>query len=360
MWAERAGRRVLSAQAGDSVMRDGGERLQAVEYTRGVAAFMVMWFHFTYLLPDGVLRTSGLYGYLGVEAFFVISGFIIPYAMDLRDYRIGRDGVAFIGRRIVRLEPPYVMSVLLILCVPYLAGLTPWFDGGITAHDVYRAALHLFYLVPWAGEDWFSTVYWSLAIEFQYYFLVLATAPFLLYRKNLWPQRAFFLVVMAVGYGSGESRLVFMYLPVFGFGFLQFLFMRRGMALWECAAWAAGFAAVTFSQDATWVIGAVIALVALNAPWPARCLPLLFLGTISYSLYLLHGAIGFSIAHILGRIADVPPTLELVVQIAAALVLATLFWWLIERPSTHLSKQVGQAARRPRRPADLAPRAAGP
>ena len=67
-------------------MRNSGERLQAVEYTRGVAAFMVMWFHFTYLMPDGVLRASGLYGYLGVEAFFVISGFIIPYAMDLRHY----------------------------------------------------------------------------------------------------------------------------------------------------------------------------------------------------------------------------------------------------------------------------------
>jgi peptidoglycan/LPS O-acetylase OafA/YrhL len=338
-------------------MRDGGERLQAVEYTRGVAAFMVMWFHFTFRLPEGALRASGLYGYLGVEAFFVISGFIIPYAMDLRHYRPGRDSWTFIGRRIIRLEPPYVMSVLLILCVPYLAGLTPWFDGGMTAHDVYRAALHLFYLVPWAGEDWFSAVYWSLAIEFQYYFLVLAAAPVLLYRKNLWPQRAFFLLVMAAGYGSDESRLVFMYLPVFGFGFLQFLFMRRGMALWECLAWAAAFAAVTYSQDGTWVIGAVIALAALNAPWPARCPPLLFLGTISYSLYLLHGAIGFSVDNILSRIAEFPPTLELLVQIAEALALATVFWWLIERPSTLLSKKFGQAARP--LPATLAPSAAG-
>ena len=69
-------------------MSESRERLQAVEYTRGLAAFMVMWFHFTVRLPDGVLRTSGLYGYLGVEVFFVISGFIIPYAMDVQHYRV--------------------------------------------------------------------------------------------------------------------------------------------------------------------------------------------------------------------------------------------------------------------------------
>jgi peptidoglycan/LPS O-acetylase OafA/YrhL len=340
----------------DGVRRDGGGRLQAVEYTRGIAALWVMWFHFTYQLPDGVLRTSGLYGYLGVEAFFVISGFIIPYAMDVRHYRLGRESWIFIGRRFIRLQPPYVMSVLLILCVPYLAGLTPWFDGGITAHDLYRAALHLFYLVPWTGEDWFSAVYWSLAIEFQYYCLMLAAASLLLYRKSLWPQRVFFVAVMLVGYASSETRLVFLYLPVFGFGFLQFLFMRRGMALWECAAWAVGFAAVTFSQDMTWAIGAVIALAALNAPWPARSAPLLFFGTISYSLYLLHGAIGYSVDQVLGRIADAPPTAELVIQIVVTLMLATMFWWLIERPSTALSKRFGQAAR-PRVPR-LAPSAA--
>jgi peptidoglycan/LPS O-acetylase OafA/YrhL len=340
----------------DGALRNGGERLQAVEYTRGIAALMVMWFHFTYPLPEGVLRTSGLYGYLGVEAFFVISGFIIPYAMDLRHYRLGRESWIFIGRRVIRLQPPYVMSVLLILCVPYLAGLTPWFDGGIAAHDVYRAALHLVYLVPWTGEDWFSAVYWSLAIEFQYYVVMLAAAPLLLYRRSLWPQRALFLAVMLAGYGSSETRLVFLYLPVFGFGFLQFLFVRRGMALMECAAWALAFAAVTCSQDVTWAIGAGIALAALNAPWPARSAPLLFFGTISYSLYLLHGAIGFCVDQVLGRIEDFPPTAELGVQIAAALALANVFWWLIERPSTALSKKFGQATRPPA--PRLAPRAA--
>ena len=322
------------------------ERLQAVEYVRGMAAFAVMWFHFTYRLPEGALRTSGFYGYLGVHAFFVISGFIIPYAMDRRDYRFGRDGPSFIARRIVRLEPPYLISVLLILCVPYFAGLTPWFDGTITPHDVYRASLHLLYLVPWAGEDWFSAVYWSLAIEFQYYFLILAAAPLLLYRNTLWPQRAFLLTAALVSCLSDETRLVFVYLPVFGFGFVQFLFMRRGMVLWECLAWLALFGAATLRQDEPWAIGAVIAIAALNAPWPARCPPLLFLGTISYSLYLLHGAIGFCVTEVLSRIGSFSPEFELVIQIAVTLLLVTFFWWLVERPSTLLSQRIGRATMR--------------
>ncbi len=336
----------------------GRDRLQAVEYTRGIAAFMVMWFHFTYSLPEGVLRSSGLYGYLGVEAFFVISGFIIPYSMDLQRYQIGKDSWVFFGRRIIRLQPPYLMSVLLILCVPGVAALTPWFDGGLSAHDLYRAALHLIYLVPWAGEDWFSPVYWSLAIEFQYYVLILAAAPLLLYRKNLWPQRAFFLLVMLVAWHNQEGRLVFMYLPVFGFGFVQFLFKRRGMALRECLGWAFAFAAVTSGQDPTWVIGAVLALVALNAPWPERCPPLLFLGTISYSLYLVHGAVGASVLDILGRVGRSAPEFALFIQIATTLALATLFWRLIEQPSTLLAKKFGKADRS--LPAAVAPTAAGP
>lgn len=332
-------------------MRDGQQqRLQAVEYLRGMAAFAVMWFHFTYRLPDGVLRTSGLYGYLGVEAFFVISGFIIPYAMDARDYRLGRDSLSFIARRIVRLEPPYLMSVLLILIVPYFAGLTPWFDGTITRHDLYRASLHFLYLVPWQGENRFSAVYWSLAIEFQYYFLILAAAPLLLYRNSLWPARGFLLVATVVSCLSNETRLVFMYLPVFGFGFVQFLFMRRGMNLWECVGWLVLLGAATLRQDEPWVIGAGIAVAALNAPWsaiwPARSPPLLFLGTISYSLYLLHGSTGFCADEVLQRIGRFSPEFALFTEIAVTLLLASVFWWLVERPSTSLSQKIGRMASR--------------
>jgi peptidoglycan/LPS O-acetylase OafA/YrhL len=69
---------------------------------------------------------------------------------------------------------------------------------------------------------------------------------------------------------------------------------------------------------------------------------LLFLGTISYSLYLLHGAVGYTVDQLAARFLPLPPVTELAVQVAATLVLATLFWALIERPSTRLSQRIGR------------------
>ena len=60
-------------------------RLPTLDALRGVASLAVMWFHFTlqpYLSNDAI-RRSGKYGWLGVEVFFVVSGFVIPYTMAL-------------------------------------------------------------------------------------------------------------------------------------------------------------------------------------------------------------------------------------------------------------------------------------
>jgi peptidoglycan/LPS O-acetylase OafA/YrhL len=79
-------------------------RVQSVEYLRGLAALAVMWFHFTQggnFVPDGWIKSSGTYAYLGVEVFFVISGFVIPYSLASAGYVLRRDGLAFFLRRLV-------------------------------------------------------------------------------------------------------------------------------------------------------------------------------------------------------------------------------------------------------------------
>ena len=84
----------------------------AVQALRGIASLAVCWFHLTTgngLFKGSVLGQSGAYGWLGVEAFFVISGFIIPYTMLAGGYRPS-NFLAFLAKRIVRVDPPYIVS----------------------------------------------------------------------------------------------------------------------------------------------------------------------------------------------------------------------------------------------------------
>src|SRR4051812_47773396 len=99
---------------------------------RGLASFAVCWYHVTHgnaaFLSPGVLKSSGSYGWLGVEVFFVISGFVIPYALQGSKYRI-RDCGTFLLKRVVRLDPPYFATICVILVLGYLSAKTPGFAG---------------------------------------------------------------------------------------------------------------------------------------------------------------------------------------------------------------------------------------
>lgn len=107
-------------------------RIEVVEALRGIAALAVAWFHFTnggQLLPDGWLKDSGRYGWLGVEIFFVISGFIIPYSMLRGGFRFPRDVGVFVAKRLIRLEPPYLVAIAIVIVLGYLSALAPGFRG---------------------------------------------------------------------------------------------------------------------------------------------------------------------------------------------------------------------------------------
>src|SRR3954451_20161467 len=107
-------------------------RIPVLDMMRGIAAFAVCWYHMTHgnaaFLPSGLLRSSGDLGWLGVEVFFVISGFIIPFALARSGYRL-RDYRTFLLKRIVRLDPPYFVTIVTILVLNVLSTLTPGFRG---------------------------------------------------------------------------------------------------------------------------------------------------------------------------------------------------------------------------------------
>ena len=77
-----------------------------IDGLRAIAVMLVLGFH---AFPEAVPG-----GFIGVDVFFVISGFVIPLSLQGRDYRIA-DFPRFMIRRLVRLEPPYLVSIALTI-----------------------------------------------------------------------------------------------------------------------------------------------------------------------------------------------------------------------------------------------------
>ena len=143
-------------------------RFFQVEALRGLASLSVAWFHMTNTYAWDAVRYSGAYAWLGVEVFFVISGFIIPYSLYATDYHVSQFH-RFMARRMVRLEPPYIVSILITIALWHLSATAPAFEGGEPHYTFGQIAAHLFYLIPFTPYDWLNVVYWTLSYEFFFY-----------------------------------------------------------------------------------------------------------------------------------------------------------------------------------------------
>ena len=156
---------------------------------RGLAALSVCLFHFTNgvpdFLPDGdIVKQLGSFGFLGVQVFFVISGFVIPLSMRARGYQLG-DVFTFMVRRLKRLEPPYFASILLVIALHLISSSVPGFKGEAFTLTWQQALARIAYLNAVLDLGWLSPVFWALAIEFQFYLFIALLFP-LLNHERFW------------------------------------------------------------------------------------------------------------------------------------------------------------------------------
>ena len=99
----------------------GGESLDILNSLRAVAALMVCLFHAAFLLEPFFPTAAGILdiGQYGVYVFFVISGMVIPLALEKSNYRL-RDFPVFMTRRIIRLMPPLIASASIVALSSWL------------------------------------------------------------------------------------------------------------------------------------------------------------------------------------------------------------------------------------------------
>ena len=323
-------------------MSSPSQRLTIVDALRGIAALGVCWNHFTNgnpaFLPEGALKASGAFGWL---MFFVISGFIIPYALQRGGYRVSDYGT-FLLKRIVRLDPPYLVAIFVVIVLGYASAATPGFGGPPFAPSFHQVALHLGFINVFFGYPWLNPVFWTLAIELQFYLLAGLLLPVIAHR-SLIMRASMFAVLAGLAFSISAGQFLFHYLFLFMLGIAAFqlhvsILTRAQFILWV----------VLLGLGALYVNGVTIAVVAVATALllgfvRARVpLLLLFFGQISYSLFLLHVPIGGRVINLSLRFVYTTPGKLLVLAgaFAVSIAAAWLLYRYVERPAQKWSSAI--------------------
>jgi peptidoglycan/LPS O-acetylase OafA/YrhL len=332
------------------------KRLVELDALRGIAALMVVGYHYTtrfqklYGHPGGP-PFAAPWGLHGVSLFFLISGFVI--FMTLERTRDWRD---FLVSRFARLYPAYWAAVLLTAAAVTLGALP---HRGTT---LPRVLVNLTMTQEWLHVPHVDGVYWTLTLELSFYAIMLALYALRLLGKIEWVA-VLWMGAMLADYLL-ERRGALTLPPLVGTTLLlgnANLFMagvmfhrlhraQRPQAALALIAAALALQFVIYGPAIGLICAAFFALFALilrNARWLCAVLsarPLVYLGTISYSLYLLHQNIGYVILRALYARA-VPPGVAVTVTFAAVLLLAAAVNALVETPARAAIRAAWRARR---------------
>ncbi len=117
---------------------------------RGVAALLVVWYHVFegYQFGSGAAIIKEMnHGYLAVDFFFILSGFVIGYAYDDR-WGKTLDMKGFLKRRLIRLHPMVVMGAVIGLVMFILQGAVTWDGTHVTTSAMMIALLCAMLMIP--------------------------------------------------------------------------------------------------------------------------------------------------------------------------------------------------------------------
>lgn len=133
---------------------DSKPHYELLDGLRGVAALLVIWYHIFEGFATSPIDQRFNHGYLAVDFFFILSGFVIGYAYDDRWKKMKVKD--FFKRRLIRLHPMVVMGALLGGLTFYIQGCEKW-DGSQVSISMLMLAmlLNLFLIpaVPGAGSE---------------------------------------------------------------------------------------------------------------------------------------------------------------------------------------------------------------
>ena len=340
-------------------------RLAALDGLRLIAALAVAAYHYTVawridgsslpqsFLPD--LVHVSVYGFLGVELFFLISGFVICMSSW------GRTLGDFFTSRVSRLYPAYWAAVLITAAVALAFPL----EGVAAAGELsgQQILINLTMLQQPLGVEGVDGVYWTLFTELRFYLVMaLLLRGGYTYRKMV-VFCCVWMTVAVLGPPLLDARLNILlitdYAPYFIAGIAMYLIRRFGPTplLFSIVGFAwlvslqrvddrlhhmnPGFAVPTWPGSVIITLAYAVMLgIALGAADRIRWRWLSVAGALTYPFYLLHQRIGYTIIRAAYRHLDVP----IWTMVAGAAVLLLALAWLVHRFIERRATRVLKAA----------------
>lgn len=285
-----------------------------LDLLRFMAALAVLFFHLAFrgAAADGLsplsytpLAEISKYGYLGVDLFFMISGFVIMLSAQSGSVK------SFVISRMSRLYPAYWICCTVTFATILISGTT-----------LFPASLREWGINLTMMPGSFSTAfldgsYWSLAVELKFYFLIALVLAIGQIKNAEWFMYGWLAVAVVhslVPIPWLASKLILVFAPCFISGALFYFILQKGAtplrwvgigASWilvlkrgvdlrveQVAHYGVPHSVVVicFVLTAFFVIFAAIALGKSGSlqkmKWP-------LLGALTYPLYLLHQTIGY-------------------------------------------------------------------
>lgn len=303
-----------------------------IDYLRGLAALMVCVCHFKHALPEEAANLA-TYGELGVQVFFVISGYIIPYSLQRGRYRIFDFGLFWL-KRLIRLQPTLIAALIFTYIMSYFASIA---KGG-ALNFTFLSVFHSFVYLSIPEEN---PVIWTLIVELKYYLFVSIFFPILFSRVSVIRRISFFIcLAMAACFFDYFNDL--RYLPYFLLGFAVCYFETLKVSRIEAVVLLllSGLSALPSSTAPQILAGIMTCFIIFYCP-PVNFRIGIFLGAISYSLYIIHFPLGvkilnFSLAHTPAYIH----VLLLPIDIIICVIFAYGLFKAIEDPSGNIAKRI--------------------
>ncbi len=343
---------------------------------RGIAALWVVFCHYYEEWEKGIPLLAAFYpvvgcGFLGVDLFFLLSGFILGYVYEAGQtgWTLRRHGI-FLRARLARIYPNHLVTLLILVLIVLGAGISG--HSLKASHYPWENLPAQFFLVqawPWTHGPYWNYPAWSVSAEWFAYLIIFPLGCRVLKHKGSVATN-----VLAVGLLMSAWIGLFHCLPLVPYPALWHVSLEFMAGMFLYALWKQKPTGLAFLQ--CWGDGVLLAILGVLYFWPREfpgklavtvlLFPLLllglsgdrggyfwkllarpamnYLGRISYAVYLVHAVLqklfkGMTFDFTRAEAGSVGAALWVIFQLGSILASAALLYHFVEVPCRRMLRK---------------------